>query len=351
MKAIVALCSLSFSHAFVPVGYRSRPPAVRRCAEEVPADKAAPVPKPQVLSEIVDETTLEPAWIKYQDDQKGITQPGINPKGDYEGFIDVEGFDGGDGQVGTVGSKGNFMPTFKDRSSVSTGAANTKVKGESFGGSESKKTQKITFGYTTGYADKLKESGMTAVDEYGDDRLMARRQQLENWANQQAHKSRQVKAREEFAEQTGTNYDARRATDSYFETIANGVPNDDDKFTMIKGDAKPKAATAAAVGLVKGPITQKIEMTASYPRPSFATIAVQNDVMGFAEFAVGFAEGSTPEDFQISPTSGELNGRRGAPTELALVFKPNAPGGVREAFIVVQTEESKWTYHVVGKVQ
>jgi hypothetical protein len=33
-----------------------------------------------------------------------------------------------------------------------------------------------------------------------------------------------------------------------------------------------------------------------------------------------------------------------------VVFRPQAPGGTRDAFIVVQTAESKWTYHIAGKV-
>ncbi len=53
----------------------------------------------------------------------------------------------------------------------------SKVKGESVGGSESKKKQRVAFGYATGYADKLKEQGLVSIDEYGEDKLAARRQQ------------------------------------------------------------------------------------------------------------------------------------------------------------------------------
>ena len=143
------------------------------------------------LSEIDDseEKTYEEkaAWKKYQADQEGITQEGVTPT-NYEGFIDGEGFDGGDGQVGVVGSEENNLDKFdgdgQQGNVVKRMSANTRVKGESLGGAESKARQRNAFGKTTGYAEKLKEQGMVEYNEYGEDMLAARRQQLENWANQ-----------------------------------------------------------------------------------------------------------------------------------------------------------------------
>ena len=75
-------------------------------------------------------------------------------------------------------------------------------------------------------------------------------------------------------------------------------------------------------------ITDTIEMTCQFPKPSFYEIKVENDVISFEDFVVGFAAGDAG-DFQITPTAGELNRRGGEPQILSVVFKPNAPGGTR----------------------
>ena len=48
-------------------------------------------------------------------------------------------------------------------------------------GRESKLNAKNAWGTTTGYADELAKRGMVEIDEYGEDKLARRRQQLENW--------------------------------------------------------------------------------------------------------------------------------------------------------------------------
>jgi len=355
---VLALFLFGIGEAFIPGVQRNRAiQVVLQSENNAQSSKSAAPPKPEMLSEISDPTLQEPAWIKHQAEAnyKGTKQEGYQGVSatDYQDLIDGDTFDGGDGQVGVVGDKGNKMPSFKERGTVETTNSRSKLAGESVGGSESKKRQKVAFGYSTGYAEKLKEEGMSDIDEYGEDRLAARRQQLENWANQQAHKARQTEAREEFASVTGTVYDPRRGSATYMEALSETY-NDDDKFTMIMGDKKEKKSkTDLAAGLKKGPITQVIEMSCMFPRPSFHTIQVKNDVLTYEAFQVGFGEGTTDDgsDFQVTPTSGELNRRGGEPVPLQVVFKPSAPGGVREAFIVVQTDESKWTYHVIGTVK
>jgi len=303
------------------------------------------------LSEIEDEDKKRQGpkpWERYLEEQAGVTQEGINPT-HYDGFIDDDGFDGGDGQVGVVGDGKNHMEEFDKTAAVKT----TQSRGRVMGGSESKKNRANVFGYTTGYAEQLKEQGMTQVDEYGDDRLAARRQQLENWRNQRELKSNQVAQLQELAEYTGVAYDPRYGAKTYHDALnkkGTGVLNDDAKFTMVKGEAKKDKLEAPVVGLVAGDITQTLEISCQFPKPSFHEIVVENDVISYEEFKVGFAEGSDESDFQISPVSGELKRRGSEPQILSLVFKPNAPGGTREAKIVVETEESKWTYHVIATV-
>jgi len=343
----IALC-VSFSHAFTPAL-----PLSRVLQRQLPVARMSDDDQPQVvsLSSITSKEAEEakaPAWQKYQEENAGFTQDGINPT-NYEGFVDSEGFDGGDGQVGVVGDGGNAMDTFDDRSSAGSGRARVNSQGIT----ESKKMQKNAFGQFTGYAEELEQQGMSQVDEYGEDRLAARRQQLENWRNQREIRSQQVDVRQEMSDFTGVEYDERRATQSYMNALQNaGNVNDDAKWNMYRGDAKAEALTEAADGLQKGDITEVVEMTCQFPAPAFGEIKVENDAMTYEEFKVGFSADSENggSDWQVSPLSGELNRRGGDPQILSLVFKPSAPGGTRNAWLIVETEESKWTYHLVGNV-
>ena len=109
----------------------------------------------------------------------------------YDGFIDSDGFDGGDGQVGVVGDGTNAMENYDMSEQVKMRARNNAL-----GGSESKQNRANAWGKSTGYADDLAKKGMVKIDEYGEDRLKARRQQLENWQNQRdirAQKESQIK--------------------------------------------------------------------------------------------------------------------------------------------------------------
>jgi len=102
----------------------------------------------------------------------------------YEGFIDADGFDGGDGQVGVVGDGKNHMEEFDMSAEDSRGLKGGR-KLNQMGGRESKLNAKNAWGTTTGYADELAKRGMVEIDEYGEDKLARRRQQLENWRNQE----------------------------------------------------------------------------------------------------------------------------------------------------------------------
>jgi hypothetical protein len=304
---------------------------------------------------------------QYLDENAGIKEQADSNQGpvNYDNFIDGEGFDGGDGQVGVVdaeGETGNNMPEFDDSSTTygmqSQASMNVANRGGVLGSqsddalSESKKTQRNAFGTFSGYAEELAEQGMVEYDdETGEDRLLARRQQLENWRNQRELRSQQQDTLTEMSGYTGTEYDPRAGAATYMNALNANVEEDDSNWNVYKGDAKAVALEGNADGLVAGDITETIEVVTQFPKPSFYEIKVENDVISFEEFVVGFAAGSDEEDFQISPTSGELNRRGGDPQILSLVFKPQAPGGTRQAKIVVQTEETKWTYQILGTVQ
>lgn len=356
MKIVLALALLAQGTAFLPAPLKH----TRTLATNLQAKKDDVWGTPTRLSEIddVEEKTYEEKamWKKYNEDQAGIKQEGVNPT-NYEGFVDTEGFDGGDGQVGVVGDGSNHLESFDETGAVvkkmGTGAQTARIKGEAIGGSESKARQKNAFGMMTGYADKLKEEGMVELNEYGEDMLAARRQQLENWANQRALKAEQNQGLQELADLTGVEYDPRFGSKTYFDVLSKdkNAMSDDNKFTITKGEARKEAATELAV-LEKGDITATIEMTSAFPKPSFFELKHENDVMGYEDFVVGFSDDSDNggADFQISPISGTLNGRRGDPTPIMITFKPDSPGGVRNAYMIIETEESKWTYHLLGNV-
>lgn len=348
MRLVLALALFGAGEAFMPAGR--------------PATGWLTQTRVTRLSEIEEEAEgNQKQYIKYKEENDGIREVADQNQGptSYDNFIDSEGFDGGDGQVGCVGSdemegeKSNSGIVGFDDSSTRAGMqSRSKVNLASDVRSESKKTQRNAFGTFTGYADELKEKGMVDIhSETGEDMLLARRQQLENWRNQRELRSQQEDTLGELAGFTGTAYDGgRTGSTTYMNRLNAGVQEDESKWNVYKGEELATEADIPAEGLQKGDITEVIEMSSSFPKPSFAEIKVENDVISFEHFVVGFTNDSDAGDFQVSPLSGELARRGGDPQILSLVFKPNAPGGTRDAWIVVQTEESKWTYHVKGTV-
>lgn len=346
----VFLALASPAAGFTPSGVRPQTSLVRAYAKP---------PKPISLSEIDDGERKEGEalpWQKYEAANAGISQADILQPTNYDDFIDSEGFDGGDGQVGVVGNDDNALDSFDNTGVVgSSGGASTRAADDTARGgvrSESKKTQRVAFGTSTGYAEQLAEQGMVEIDEEtGEDKLLARRQQLENWKNQRELKAQQVETLTEQSSFTGTEYDPRFGSATYMNALDAGVGEDESKWNVYKGEAKADAPTEVSAGLSKGTIDETLDMSSSFPSPSFADIQVKNDVMSYEDFVVGFSDDTDPADWQVTPVSGTLNRRGGDPTTLSIVFKPNNPGGTRTAYIIVQTEESKFTYQVNGLVQ
>mgnify|MGYP001226038856 CR=1 FL=1 len=113
----------------------------------------------------------------------GVFRGGV-PRGESFRLGDRPRFDGGDGQVGVVGDGKNHMEEFDMSAEDSRGLKGGR-KLNQMGGRESKLNAKNAWGTTTGYADELAKRGMVEIDEYGEDKLARRRQQLENWRNQE----------------------------------------------------------------------------------------------------------------------------------------------------------------------
>lgn len=96
--------------------------------------------------------------------------------GSFEGFVDFNEFDGGDGQMGVAGDGNNQLEKMDSSPTI--------AKSQSM-------SAKNAWGTSTGYADQLRASN-PKMDT-------SRAQQLENWANQQEvrAKNQQLKAMSE----------------------------------------------------------------------------------------------------------------------------------------------------------
>lgn len=68
--------------------------------------------------------------------------------------------------------------------------------------------------------------------------------------------------------------------------------------------------------------------------------------MGFSDFRAAFTPETNPAEWSVDPTEGSLNGR-GAPTQFAVKFRPSNPG-VSQGQLVVETEDDKWTWTLMG---
>ena len=71
----------------------------------------------------------------------------------------------------------------------------------------------------------------------------------------------------------------------------------------------------------------------------------QNPYMGFADFRAAFTA-ETPAEFTVSPAEGSL--RQKEDTLFTVKFKAQKPGVV-EGYLVIETEDFKKTWKVVGQ--
>lgn len=67
--------------------------------------------------------------------------------------------------------------------------------------------------------------------------------------------------------------------------------------------------------------------------------------MGFSDFRARFTDGTSSE-WTVEPTEGALNGR-GKPVDFMVKYRPQNPG-VTSGYLVVETEEDKWTWELHG---
>lgn len=69
----------------------------------------------------------------------------------------------------------------------------------------------------------------------------------------------------------------------------------------------------------------------------------QNNFMGFSDFRARIVPNNG--EWQIEPEEGSLSGK--SDTDFTVRFRPNNPG-VTECYLVIDTEDDKWTYKLIG---
>lgn len=178
---------------------------------------------------------------------------------------------------------------------------------------------KNAWGKSTGYADTLIEQGMEAQ----------KAQQLENWRNQQEVNNQRNQHRyltEEFDNRQDDNW--RDLSNFVGERIEE--TNLDEEFGAVQ----------------PGEITGVIELSGRLNQYQVHEFSLKNPFMGFSDFRARFAGMTNPGEWEVDPFEGSLNGR-GDPTKFTVKFRPQSPA-VSQGYLVVETEDDKWTYQLMG---
>lgn len=86
-----------------------------------------------------------------------------------------------------------------------------------------------------------------------------------------------------------------------------------------------------------------IELHSNIGQASVFETALKNEYMGFADFRAAFTP-DTPAEWTVEPASGSLSKE---PVNFLVKFRPQNPGTL-EGYLVIQTEDMKKTWKVVG---
>mmetsp|Transcript_10959 Transcript_10959/g.27874 ORF Transcript_10959/g.27874 Transcript_10959/m.27874 type:complete len:180 (+) Transcript_10959:2-541(+) len=179
---------------------------------------------------------------------------------------------------------------------------------------------------------------MESVDEYGEDRLAARRQQLENWRNQREVRLQKESQIRELYSLQGKEYN-KGSQGSYLDAMSNAnKPKDlgpSDRHVLNPGP---------------GTFDGSYDVPARLNQRGGVTISIQNEYSTYADFLAGFAPGSDPA-IAVVPSSGTLNRRGGQPQEFVITFEPQNLKDTYDAVFVVETEDHKWQYQIRGILQ
>jgi len=225
--------------------------------------------------------------------------------GDWKDFKDFEEFDGGDGQMGVAGDGQKGL----EKMGTSPSFASSKFM-----------SAKNAWGTSTGYADELRAKGVEN----------SRAQQLENWANQQEVNRRKNQMKDQME-----NFDSVQSTEEEnWRSLA--------KFGIERNSDIDMDATLGSVAA--GDVTDTIEISSRINEMQYNEFSLKNEYMGFADFRAAFTPDTDANCWTVDPVEGSLSKD---PVNFIVKFRPNQPG-VSEGYLVIETEDFKKTYKLIG---
>jgi len=236
--------------------------------------------------------------------------------GNLADFVDFDEFDGGDGQQGCVGDGNNALEKIgEDYQATIIKPTSAQVRTTS-----RERSAKNAWGTSTGYAEQLRSQGVDT----------ARAQQIENWQNQQ--------------ELTR----ARRQNQYMTEQMDKVSDHDEDWRTLVKfGGGRVEDFN---LDTEFGPVAPgdqlegEIVLKSLVGRASTFEMSMNNPYMGFADFRAAFTP-ETPMDWTVTPKDGSLS--KNTVTNFVVRFSPQNPG-LTQGYLVIETEDFKKTWRVVG---
>jgi len=302
---IIAIATTTVSAAFVP----SSPTA---------AYMKSPLILKGYLDDLSGELYKQDEDIDVEADSRQANQMNKNEvdrfgPGNLSDFVDFDEFDGGDGQMGVAGdgNKGLDKSDF-DQSSVAQNIDKSRSR-----------SAKNAWGTSTGYAEEL-------VNTKGMD--VARAQQLENWANQ-----REIQAKKEQQKYMTEQFDQNQeSAEADWRTLA--------KFGVERNQDFDLNETFGQATIEGGDMEGTLEIRAALGAIGYKEFNLRNPYMGFADFRATFAPGTSGE-WTVTPTEGSLMQRED--TMFSVKFRPSSIG-VSEAYLIIETEDFKKVWKVVG---
>jgi len=251
-------------------------------------------------------------------DRSSIDRHGV---GSWDDYVEFDDFDGGDGQQGCVGDGNTGLAKFGDDVQamiVQKSSADSQLK-QGRANSSRGRSARVAWGSSTGYADKLRDQGVES----------SRAQQMENWANQRElyQKTKETERMTSMDEVTDHEEDWRMLSKFGAERVSD--VNYDEAFGAVE---------------VGGDLEGTIEIKSTMNRVESHSFFLKNPFMGFADFRAQLTADSHP-DFSITPSEGALSKE---PVEFTVKFRPSAPMLIAEGFLVIETEDFKKTWKLLG---
>lgn len=225
--------------------------------------------------------------------------------GNWDDFVDFNEFDGGDGQMGVAGDGKKGLERLDNAPQMATSKT---------------MSAKNAWGSNTGYAEELRSKGVET----------SRAQQLENWANQQ-----EVRRKQQQMKEMTESFDRVQSTgEEDWRTLAKFGVERTQEFDM------DEEFGAVSPGNVDG----TIELKSGVNKIAYSEFGLKNDFMGFADFRAAFTPDTKQPDWTVEPVEGTLSKD---PVKFIVKFRPSNPG-VNEGFLVIDTEDMKKTFKLIG---